>query len=307
MARADEFSTYDSIVPHKGPRKQEWCKKVLRGAGDDTTVTFGTLDKEDHNDIITVLELVERPRFNSTGVGDSPPFFSLLVFWEKMGYLSIFVDESGDIGEYQSHSPYYILTMVFHDQDMSLDYDLAILESELSYLDYKEMVIHTEPLIRREEAYCNLSPNERRNIFSKLYFFALKAPIRYKTIIIEKKTCSDVLQLETRLARELSFFIRDHLESFQRYDKVILYYDNGQRIINRLLNTVFASELSTYEMRRVMPKDYRLFQVADLICTIELIHKKLESGDMTKSERLMFHSRRDFYKDFVRRLALKRI
>ena len=29
--------------------------------------------------------------------------------------LSIFIDESGDFGEYCFHSPYYIITMVFHN------------------------------------------------------------------------------------------------------------------------------------------------------------------------------------------------
>ena len=223
-----------------------------------------------------------------------------------MGYLSIFVDESGDFGDYQSHSPYYILTLVFHDQDQNIEKELANLERELSYLNIKDRVIHTEPLIRREETYSNWSPNERRNLFSKLYFFAIKVPILYKTIVVEKKSCSDELRLEARLSRELTRFAKDNLEMLQRYDKVILYYDNGQRTVTRLLNTVFSAVLSEYEMRRVMPKDYRLFQVADLICTIELIRKKLESRDLTNSERLIFHSRREFYKDFVRRLELKK-
>ena len=224
-----------------------------------------------------------------------------------MSCLSIFIDESGDIGEYQKHSPYYILTLVFHDQDNSIENELNKLDQELAYLGLKDMAIHTEPLVRREEAYSNMPPNERRSIFTKLFFFALKAPIKYKSFIVEKKQCTDVFQLEAKLARELSEFIRDSLEAFQGYSNVIMYYDNGQRIINRLMNNVFATELSQYEIRKVMPKDYRLFQVADLICTIELINKKLEYNDLSKSEKLLFHSRRDFYKDFVKRLSQKKL
>lgn len=33
-----------------------------------------------------------------------------------MKELSIFIDESGDFGEYSFHAPFYIFTMVFHDQ-----------------------------------------------------------------------------------------------------------------------------------------------------------------------------------------------
>lgn len=37
-----------------------------------------------------------------------------------MKELSIFIDESGDFGVYNHHSPFYIITMVFHIQDISL-------------------------------------------------------------------------------------------------------------------------------------------------------------------------------------------
>ena len=37
-----------------------------------------------------------------------------------MKELSIFVDESGDFGEYAVHSPYYIITMVYHEQDKDI-------------------------------------------------------------------------------------------------------------------------------------------------------------------------------------------
>ena len=37
-----------------------------------------------------------------------------------MKELSVCVDESGDFGGYEIHSPYYIVTMVFHDQDIDI-------------------------------------------------------------------------------------------------------------------------------------------------------------------------------------------
>ena len=33
-----------------------------------------------------------------------------------MSELSVFIDESGDFGEYKSVSEYYLVTFVFHDQ-----------------------------------------------------------------------------------------------------------------------------------------------------------------------------------------------
>ncbi len=57
-----------------------------------------------------INELVERPRFNLIRRANCPPF----LFGGGMSCLSIFVDESGDFGPYDSKSPYYIVTLVIH-------------------------------------------------------------------------------------------------------------------------------------------------------------------------------------------------
>lgn len=223
-----------------------------------------------------------------------------------MSCLSVFVDESGDFGEYQPHSPFYIITLVLHDQKNDLLPYLSKLDAEVKNLGYKqEFAIHTGPLIRREEMYANESPNERRALFSKLFYFVQKAPIHFKSFIFEKRQFENVLKLEARMARELSTFIRENLEYFQGFSHVILYYDNGQHELNRILNTLFATELSDYDVRRVLPKDYKLFQAADLICTLKLLELKCGNGDMTQSERLVFHSKRELRKDFIKPLQKK--
>ena len=223
-----------------------------------------------------------------------------------MKVLSIFVDESGDFGEYAKHSPYYIVTMILHDQDHVITSDIARLDAEMKNLGYKyDFAIHTEPLIRKEEIYHDISPNERRAVFSKLFFFTLKADIQYKCFIFEKKRYSDTLQLEARMAKEISYFLRSNLEYFQAYDNVILYYDNGQRQLTRILNTVLAMELKNYEVRKVLPKEYKLFQAADLICTLELLDVKCQHGEMTRSEEVIFHSKRELYKQFIKPIKKK--
>ncbi len=66
-----------------------------------------------------------------------------------MSGLSIFVDESGDFGEYAKHSPYYAVTMVFHDQGVDLSQQIEILNRNLNNLGYENVAIHTEPLLQR--------------------------------------------------------------------------------------------------------------------------------------------------------------
>lgn len=211
-----------------------------------------------------------------------------------MKELSIFVDESGDFGDYEKHAPYYIVTLVLHNQDKDIKDELKKLDIALDHLGYTEkQAIHTAPLIRREIPYENFQPNERRAIFSKLYYFALNCDITYKTFIFKKSEYDNIFRLEARIARELSQFIRDNQEFFNGFDSVILYYDNGQHELNKILNMVLATELSAYDIRKVLPNEYRLFQVADLICTLELLELKIQSGVMTRSVELLFHSKRD--------------
>ena len=79
-----------------------------------------------------------------------------------MRELSVFVDESGDFGEYEKHAPYYIITMILHDQSVDISAEIGKLNEALKNMGYgNEQAIHTEPLIRREDPYRYFQPNER--------------------------------------------------------------------------------------------------------------------------------------------------
>ena len=64
-----------------------------------------------------------------------------------MKELSAFVDESGDFGEYEKHAPYYIITMILHDQSVDISAEIGKLNEALKNMGYgNEQAIHTEPL-----------------------------------------------------------------------------------------------------------------------------------------------------------------
>lgn len=117
-----------------------------------------------------------------------------------MKELSIFIDESGDFGEYDHHSPYYIITMVFHDQREDIQPAVLKLNQELSYLNLNNLCIHTGP---------------------------------------------------------------------------------------------------------IMPSEYKLFQVSDLLCTIELVKLKLDNNMFSKSETAFFGNVRDLKKNYIKPLSKK--
>ena len=75
-----------------------------------------------------------------------------------MKELSIFIDESGDFGEYDHHSPYYIITMVFHDQQEDIQPAVSKLNQELSYLNLNNLCIHTGPIIEKKDFYTGKVP-----------------------------------------------------------------------------------------------------------------------------------------------------
>ena len=91
-----------------------------------------------------------------------------------MKELSIFIDESGDFGKYSFHSPYYIITMIFHNQIVDIQNQINHLNTELSYLGLDTLCIHTGPIIRKEEIYKDMNVIERRKIFNKISCFFLR-------------------------------------------------------------------------------------------------------------------------------------
>ena len=197
--------------------------------------------------------------------------------------------------------------MILHDQAMDISEQVQNLNFKVRSLGYDEKnAIHTAPLIRREQTYANESPNKRRALFASLFFFTMRCPIRYRTFVFEKRLFEDAFSLEGSMAKELSSFIRDNLTFFQKFNDVVLYYDNGQTELNRILNFALSTELSTYSYRKVLPINYKLFQAADLICTLKLLDLKCEHGELSRSEQLMFHSKRELRKQFIKPLQKKK-
>lgn len=200
-----------------------------------------------------------------------------------MKTLIIFIDESGDFGEYSKHSPFYIISMVVHNQDIDISNAIDKLNNNLNNCNMSDICIHTEPLIRKEESFANILPNERRTILTKLYYFAAKIDINFATFLYKNRAY------------------------FDKLEKLILYYDNGQKNINRILNYILTTNFMNFEVRKVLPKDYKLFQVADLICTLELIKNKIITQNLSRTETFIFKSKRDFRKDFIKNLWLKKL
>ena len=195
--------------------------------------------------------------------------------------------------------------MIFHDQSEDIQPAIAKLNQELSYLHLDNLCIHTGPIIRKEEIYEEMEIDERRRIFNKMVAFIRQINIRYKCFYIEKKHISDVVEATGRLSKQISRFVNDNYEEFLSFDDVKLYYDNGQVEVSKILSSVFSALLPNPIFRKVMPTEYKLFQAADLLCTMELVRLKLENNLFSKSESMFFGNIRDLKKNYLKPLSKK--
>lgn len=244
--------------------------------------------------------------------GETPRYFFLFstisFFWSLyMRDLSIHVDESGDFGDYSSKfAPYYIFSLVFHEQCNDISDSIFRLDTEMAKLGFLSYVIHTGPLIRKEEVYCNLPPNDRRAIFSRLYYFVISIPIRYKTFDVARKEYPDAVSLRNRIHLLLSRFFENNLPYFLSFDRIILYYDNGQSELSQVLLFSLQEKFSSLIRKsNVHQYQYKLLQAADMLCTLRLLEIKAKNNSLSKSELCVFHSAKELRKDFLKRIKGK--
>ena len=105
-----------------------------------------------------------------------------------MSELSVFVDESGDFGALAAHCPFYIVSLVVHDQDEPIDAQLGRLEKVMRESGFDRYgPVHTAPLIRREAPYSELDGRQRRRMFDALFAFSRRCSMRHKVILVDKR------------------------------------------------------------------------------------------------------------------------
>ena len=149
--------------------------------------------------------------------------------------------------------------------------------------------------------------DERRQLIYKMRTFFLHAPIQHTTIKINRKEAKDKFSLTSQLSKILKSYINNHLEYFSSFEKIIVHYDNGQQELNLVLNTIFSLLLSNVEFVNSSPFEYRQLQLADYICTIELLTLKLSEKRLSKSETAFFYKPNELKKTFIRSVKTKEL
>ena len=222
--------------------------------------------------------------------------------------ISVFVDESGCFNSDSVSSRYYLLCLVFHDQSVDVSNAIDILESSLESLGLDRMhCIHAGPLVRREQQYANMLREERRRILGRMMSFVRNVEFMYKCFSLDKKFLSGNTALHDILLQKLVAFLVTHTETLNGYSRLKIYYDDGQAQVKELLKEAFAIYASrTTFVEHVKPNSYRMFQVADVLCTLELLKLKLVNGErLSKSEFEFFNGLQNLRRNFLKPISSK--
>ncbi|KAA8815324.1 DUF3800 domain-containing protein [Bifidobacterium callitrichos] len=218
-----------------------------------------------------------------------------------MADVSIFADESGEQG-FQSN--YYALTLVFHDQSDPVIPVFTAYEQLLRNAGLPDIPMHASPLLNGHDDYQRLGISQRKRLLAYFMSTLRKLPAQYVTLIYRKADYATLDQLGTRIKRDIVNIVFDHLTLFQSFDAIKVYYDGGQSLITQAIHGAVEYALSKQAIvyRKGSPTDYRLAQIADLICTIELTALKYENHEQTATDERFFGPLGNFRKNFLKKV-----
>lgn len=212
-----------------------------------------------------------------------------------MKRLNIFVDETGEFGFAKGASDFYGISFTFHEQDNDISLELENLNKRLERIGYTNM-IHMADLILHRGDYAKFDIKMRKSIFNAIYQFSRKIPVQYSSIIIDKKYTDYGNVLRKKLINEINQMIKDHEEYFNKFNKIVLYYDNGQEPLGYILDSLFI-RFDGFEHRIDFDhKEKRLFQVSDMLTYIDKAIYKHKNNIKYKKTELYFFGNEEIRK-----------
>lgn len=223
-----------------------------------------------------------------------------------MRELSIFADESG--GQ-DGHSKYYVLTLVFHDQDFDIANNIEKHRQGILDRGLKDIPFHAGPLLNGHDDYANMSFKERKSYFTLFHIDVQHLPIRYHTFLYKRSELAGKDAFVVRMRRDITNLLFDNLEYFQSFDKVKVYYDDGQAIVAKALHMAVEYVLSKESVlyRKTNSSDFMLAQAADMLCALELTAHKFRNKEQTRTDEKMFGTAHAFKNNYMKAIKRKRL
>lgn len=201
---------------------------------------------------------------------------------------------------------YYLLTLVFHDQGKAIAPMIEQYQQRLNIEGLPDIPFHAVDLLHGHGDYANLDPEIRKRLLVAFSMFVRTLPISYHSFSFGKMDASNKDELQFKMQKKVESFLLEHLDRFQEFDKVPIYYDGGHQAATHALHEAFDFALTrdVAEYKTLSHHDKRLAQAADYLCTIELASKRYDAGKESATYRRFFGTKRKFKQNFLK--AVKR-
>lgn len=173
-----------------------------------------------------------------------------------------------------------------------------------------DVPFHAGPLLTGHDAYEGMSLSERKSLLGLFVIMTRRLPITYRTFVHRKSDFDDNRQrFEAQLKRDIVNLLLAHLSDFHSYGTVKVYYDGGQQIVTDALRggIEYALSIDAIVYRDASPRDYRLEQVADFLCTLELTCEKFRNGEQTETDNKFFGDWKSFRVNYLKPIRRKRL
>lgn len=219
--------------------------------------------------------------------------------------LNLHIDESGNQNLSEG---LYLVAVVLHDHTDDIRMPVEEYEARLATAGLPDIPFHGKDLLHGNQGYAAVSPGDRKRLLTQFTRLVRSLPFSYFILRYDVGDTHNRNELESRIRRDLATLIYDHLDYFQTFDDVSVYYDDGQGAVSAALHDaldfVLAKNVANY--RDADHGARRLLQVADYVCTIERASICYDGGTLTKTQERFFGNRRSFMQSFMKQLARKR-
>lgn len=167
-------------------------------------------------------------------------------------------------------------------------------------------VIHLADLVARRGEYSCFDLKQRKDIFWSIFYFCKRVKVKVHTIIIDKRFKNNKVQLNREIAIQINNFLESINEYISEFDKVVVYYDNGQETLGAIIDTLLITINNVEHRIKFDHKTKRLFQVSDMLTFIDkIVYKHKNNMPLTKAEKYFFTVKEIL--NIIRQLKNKRI
>ena len=144
----------------------------------------------------------------------------------------------------------------------------------------------------------------RKSLMRYFLLFFRHLDITHKEFWVEKKNLS-YKEIQRLLSSSIREFIEANYLYFLSFSRVNVYYDNGQKMVSKIIDDVFRKCLYGVNIVSTPQDRERLMQVADFVSTLKLLDFKIEMLGLSRMERDMFETDRNIKRKYLRPLMLK--